>query len=56
MAQSDVAVVARNALEFLKRVQLAGQEVPAFVDVVNWLRTFAEQPQAAQQGSAASGD
>jgi hypothetical protein len=44
--------VKNNTLEFLKRVDLKGVEVPAFVEALNWLAglKFPEQPQVAKSG------
>lgn len=40
-------VIVKNAQQFLARVSLSGAEVPAFVEVINWLASLtpaAEQP------------
>lgn len=36
--------LARMALELLSRAQLTGKEVPAFVEVNNWLQDLVNKP------------
>lgn len=38
--------IADMAQQFLVRVQLTGQEVPAYTAVMNWLGTFAADAEA----------
>lgn len=51
---ADDKVIAGNATQFLTRVTLTGAEVPAFVEVINWLAAFAGSPPALEAPSDAS--
>lgn len=36
--------LANMTMQFMNRVQLSGQEVPAFTATMNWLDSFNQQP------------
>jgi len=39
---ADTKELAATAQQFLARAQLSGQEVPAYIAVMDWLETFAK--------------